>query len=229
MNWKQFIYRYKHIFVALYFPVYMVWFVWLEARVDVPFTYIHCAIDDYIPFCEYFIIPYLLWFIYIAVTVGYFLFFNENTTEFWSLILNLAIGMTLFLIVSYVYPNGLNIRPTEFTNDSVFTSMVQFLYRTDTPTNVLPSIHVYNSVAAFSAIHTCKNLQKHKGIRTGSFILTTLIILSTMFLKQHSIADVATGITCAVATYVLFYSRAAEKQGAKAKQRSPLHQHDTHM
>ena len=49
MNWKQFIYRYKHIFVALYFPVYMVWFVWLEARVDVPFTYIHCAIDDYIP------------------------------------------------------------------------------------------------------------------------------------------------------------------------------------
>lgn len=143
--------------------------------------------------------------------------------------MNLAIGMTLFLIVSYVYPNGLNIRPTEFTNDSVFTRMVQFLYRTDTPTNVLPSIHVYNSVAAFSAIHTCKNLQKHKGIRTGSFILTTLIVLSTMFLKQHSIADVATGITCAVATYVLFYSRAAEKQGAKAKQRSPLHQHDTHM
>lgn len=186
-------------------------------------------IPDKIPFCEYFIIPYLLWFLYIAVTVGYFLFFNENTTEFWSLILNLAIGMTLFLIVSYVYPNGLNIRPTEFTNDSVFTRMVQFLYRTDTPTNVLPSIHVYNSVAAFSAIHTCKNLQKHKGIRTGSFILTTLIVLSTMFLKQHSIADVATGITCAVATYVLFYSRAAEKQGAKAKQRSPLHQHDTHM
>ena len=100
MNWKQFIYCYKHIFVALYFPVYMVWFMWLEARDDVPFTYIHCAIDDYIPFCEYFIIPYLLWFLYIAVTVGYFLFFNENTTEFWSLILNLAIGMTLFLIVS---------------------------------------------------------------------------------------------------------------------------------
>lgn len=70
MNWKQFIYRYKHIFVALYFPVYMVWFVWLEARVDVPFTYIHCAIDDYIPFCEYFIIPYLLWFVYVFATLA---------------------------------------------------------------------------------------------------------------------------------------------------------------
>lgn len=214
--------------VALYNVFYLLCFSYLENR-HVRYHIIDSSLDDKIPFCEYFIIPYLLWFLYIAVTVGYFLFFNENTTEFWSLILNLAIGMTLFLIVSYVYPNGLNIRPAEFTNDSVFTRMVQFLYRTDTPTNVLPSIHVYNSVAAFSAIHTCKNLQKHKGIRTGSFILTTLIILSTMFLKQHSIADVATGITCAVATYVLFYSRAAEKQGAKAKQRSPLHQHDTHM
>ena len=214
--------------VALYTVFYLLCFSYLE-NWHVRYHIIDSSLDDKIPFCEYFIIPYLLWFLYIAVTVGYFLFFNENTTEFWSLILNLAIGMTLFLIVSYVYPNGLNIRPAEFTNDSVFTRMVQFLYRTDTPTNVLPSIHVYNSVAAFSAIHTCKNLQKHKGIRTGSFILTTLIILSTMFLKQHSIADVATGITCAVATYVLFYSRAAEKQGAKAKQRSPLHQHDTHM
>ena len=46
---------------------------------------------------------------------------------------------------------------------------------------------------------------------------------------QETIADVATGITCAVATYVLFYSRVAEKQGAKAKQHSPLHQHDTHV
>ena len=214
--------------VALYTVFYLLSFSYLENR-HVRYHIIDSSLDDKIPFCEYFIIPYFLWFLYIAVTVGYFLLFNENTTEFWSLILNLAIGMTLFLIVSYVYPNGLNIRPTEFSNDSVFTRMVQLLYRTDTPTNVLPSIHVYNSVAAFSAIHTCKNLQKHKGIRTGAFILTTLIILSTMFLKQHSIADVATGITCAVATYVLFYSRAAEKQGAKAKQRSPLHQHDTHM
>ena len=214
--------------VALYTVFYLLCFSDLENR-HVRYHIIDSSLDDKIPFCEYFIIPYFLWFLYITVTIGYFLLFNENTTEFWSLILNLAIGMTLFLIVSYVYPNGLNIRPIEFANDSVFTRMVQFLYRTDTPTNVLPSIHVYNSVAAFSAIHTCKNLQKHKGIRTGAFILTTLIILSTMFLKQHSIADVATGITCAVATYVLFYSRAAEKQGAKAKQRSPLHQHDTHM
>lgn len=212
--------------VALYTVFYLICFSYLEHR-HIRYHIIDSSLDDKIPFCEYFIIPYFLWFAYIAVTVGYFLFCNENSVEFWSLILNLAIGMTLFLIVSYVYPNGLNIRPVEFTNDSIFTRMVQFLYRTDTPTNVLPSIHVYNSVAAFSAIHTCKKLQNRKGIQTGAFVLTVLIILSTMFLKQHSVADVATGITCSVATYILFYARAAEKEGVK--QRSPLHQHDTHM
>ena len=87
--------------VALYTVFYLLCFSYLENR-HVRYHIIDSSLDDKIPFCEYFIIPYLLWFLYIAVTVGYFLFFNENTTEFWSLILNLAIGMTLFLIVSYL-------------------------------------------------------------------------------------------------------------------------------
>ena len=80
--------------VALYTVFYLLCFTYLENR-HVRYHIIDSSLDDKIPFCEYFIIPYLLWFLYIAVTVGYFLFFNENTTEFWSLILNLAIGMTL--------------------------------------------------------------------------------------------------------------------------------------
>ena len=214
--------------IAVFFIVYMITFSYIEDR-DVHHYIIHTTIDDQIPFCEYFIVPYLLWFLFVAVTVLYFMFFNKNQwKEYYQLVITLGTGMTLFLIISLVFPNGQDLRPV-LTGDSIFIKAVQMIYHTDTPTNVLPSIHVYNSVAAFSAIHTCKKLQKHKGIRIGAFILTTLIILSTMFLKQHSIADVATGITCAVATHVLFYARVTEKQGAKAKQRSPLHQHDTHM
>ena len=77
--------------VALYTVFYLLCFTYLENR-HIRYHIIDSSLDDKIPFCEYFIIPYLLWFLYIAVTVGYFLFFNENTTEFWSLILNLAIG-----------------------------------------------------------------------------------------------------------------------------------------
>ena len=205
--------------VALYTVFYLLCFSYLENR-HVRYHIIDSSLDDKIPFCEYFIIPYLLWFIYIAVTVGYFLFFNENTTEFWSLILNLAIGMTLFLIVSYVYPNGLNIRPTEFTNDSVFTRMVQFLYRTDTPTNVLPSIHVYNSIAVHVALVKCTALKNHKPVKNASLILCILICMSTVFLKQHSLYDVAGGIILIGVIYHLLYAlpeKKAQKQPASQK------------
>ena len=190
--------------VALYTVFYLLCFSYLENR-HVRYHIIDSSLDDKIPFCEYFIIPYFLWFLYITVTIGYFLLFNENTTEFWSLILNLAIGMTLFLIVSYVYPNGLNIRPTEFTNDSIFTRMVQFLYRTDTPTNVLPSIHVYNSLGCHIAVMKSNHFKQKKGIRIGSLILCVSIIMSTMFIKQHSVFDVTTAFIMAAVMYGIVY------------------------
>lgn len=47
----------------------------------------------------------------------------------------LGVGMTLFLIISFVYPNGQNLRP-ELTGEGPFIQAVQLLYQTDTPTNI---------------------------------------------------------------------------------------------
>lgn len=152
MNWKQFIYRYKHIFVALYFPVYMVWFMWLEARDDVPFTYIHCAIDDYIPFCEYFIIPYLLWFVYVFATLALLFFDLKHLENYYQTIATLIIGMTASLLIYTLFPNAQSMRPTQFTHDNIFTQVISMLYATDTDTNVLPSIHVFNSLAIHAGL-----------------------------------------------------------------------------
>ena len=58
MNWKDFFIKNKHFLFIFYLPLYMYCFTWLEARDDVPFTDIHCFVDDWIPFCEIFIIPY---------------------------------------------------------------------------------------------------------------------------------------------------------------------------
>lgn len=206
--------------VVLFGSFYLLCFFWLE---HIPSRYhiINSTLDNKIPFCEYFIIPYLLWFVYIGGTVLFFIYFNDSKTEYWNLIINLGLGMTLFLIVSYVYPNGLAIRPHVFPRDNIFTAMVQFLYRIDTPTNVLPSIHVYNSVAAFCAINSCQKLQKYKWVRHSALVLTTLIILSTMFLKQHSICDVATGITFSVASYIVIY-RVYAKSSEKERHHSTI-------
>ena len=38
----------------------------------------HVALDDFIPFNEYFIVPYMMWFLYVAGTILYFLFTNRE-------------------------------------------------------------------------------------------------------------------------------------------------------
>lgn len=162
---------------------------------------IHMALDDMIPFCEYFIVPYFTWFLFIAVTVLFFSFINKDVQEFYQLLFSLGIGMTLFLIISWLYPNGQDLRPLTFSRDNIFVDMVKGLYETDTPTNIFPSIHVYNSVAVYFAISHCGMLKKYPVVKVTAGVLTVLIVLSTMFLKQHSIFDVM----CALALYALVY------------------------
>ena len=70
---KNFLKKYKHATLLLYVFIYFPWFFLLEEHVT-HYTPIKIWLDDYIPFCEYFIVPYLLWFAYIAVVVLYFLY-----------------------------------------------------------------------------------------------------------------------------------------------------------
>lgn len=67
-------------------------------------------------------------------------------------------GMTIFLIICTVFPNGLNLRPEVFTRDNFCIELVKRIYQTDTPTNVLPSLHVYNSICCYIAISHCEKL-----------------------------------------------------------------------
>ena len=170
--------NYKHGLLLLYFPFYLAAFSYLEKRVPDQLHIIDCAIDRYIPFIEVFIIPYLLWFVYIAIA-GIYFFFREKES-FCKLMYFGMIGMTIFIIVSYVYPNGLELRPDTFTRDNIFIQLTRKIYSMDTPTNVLPSIHVFNSMAVYFAVKTVRIWKKESDKRSGLF-MTTSIILSTMF------------------------------------------------
>lgn len=200
---KEFALKYRHsLWIISYLLFYLLGFYILEHAEHRHYHVIHSWLDDKIPFCEYFIIPYLLWFFYIAVGLCWFIIKCRNRREYYQLVSVLAIGMTIFLVVSCIYPNMQTLRPTVFARDNVFTRMVQILYQTDTPTNILPSIHVFNSLAMFYAICGNSELRKKKAVPAGAGILTLLIILSTMFLKQHSVVDVSLGVLMSVAVQV---------------------------
>ena len=195
--------KYSHIWVLLYGFIYMPWFCYLENRRGVRYFYIHSPLDDQIPFIEYFVIPYLLWFIFIAATLAYFFFTDKR--GFYRLAAFLCTGMTIFLIVCTVFPNAQNLRPDTFARDNVFVDLVRYIYQTDTPTNVLPSLHVFNSLGASVAIAHSPRLRKHPLVRYGAYCLAALIILSTVFLKQHSVTDVFAAFAMALLIYPLVY------------------------
>ena len=92
ISMKDLMRKYKHSWVLLYFLVYMVWFMYLEKRPYVKHYLIYTKFDDCVPFNEYFVIPYLIWFGYIVVVMGYFFF----TNEFLSLHLHLHSKRTAF-------------------------------------------------------------------------------------------------------------------------------------
>lgn len=207
-KFKNFYEKHKHgIPLLIYFPIYLAWFSWLEKTVTKHYQVIHVAWDDYVPFCEVFVVPYFLWFFYLAAVI-IFLYF-KNKQDYYRCCVFLFTGMTIFLAVSTLWPNGHHLRLETMPRDNIFTEMVAFLWKTDTATNLWPSIHVYNSLGAHFAVIRCEALENKKGIKIASLILALSIVLSTVLIKQHSLFDVFTGIGLAAIMYVLVYRRDA--------------------
>ena len=186
-------------FMALYTIFYLSVFHYLEANVPLRSILVHCRLDDLIPFCKYAVIPYFAWFLWIPFTLFYLLW-KAPREDFWRLCLPLFTGMTLSLLFCAIVPNGTDLRPAYIYGNDIFTRTVRALWRTDTPTNVFPSIHVFNSVTLALAYHHCARLRGRKWlwVRVSADLLCVSIILSTMLLKQHSVFDVMGGIILAL-------------------------------
>ncbi len=196
--------KHGHMLLPVIYGIfYMPIFAYLESRPIERIHIIESDLDAYIPFCEYFIVPYLLWFIYIGAAVVGFMFLERK--DYYRLCTMLGVGMTVFLFVSFIYPNGLRIRPTEFARDNMFVDLVKILHRSDTSTNVLPSIHCFNSLAVHAAVRKSQSLRKKKWICPISFVTCISVVLSTLFLKQHSVIDVIAAVLLFVAVYIPLY------------------------
>ncbi len=185
-NIKQYFKNHPVVFMGVYTAVYFIIFSFLEATVTPRFI-IHSPIDDYIPFCEYFIIPYLLWFVYVP-TVLFYLVSNDRDS-FWAMVKMMFVGNMVCLLLYALFPNGvLPKHPVEA--DNIFAHMVNVLYYTDTPTNVCPSIHVLDTLSAHIALSRSCKVKDKPVVKCASFLFFILVCISTVTLKQHSIIDI---------------------------------------
>ncbi|MBQ7094169.1 MAG: phosphatase PAP2 family protein [Clostridia bacterium] len=179
--------EYKHLKLLIFWPIYGVLFYALERFIIAPYYYpVYCGIDDIIPFNEWFIIPYLFWYVFLIGMHIYTLIYDvENFKKMMRFII---ITYTAALIIYAVFPNCQQLRPPVFERENLLTKMMSFLYTIDTNTNVCPSIHVIGSLAVLS---TALRLKGIKSVSAIWFVVTAFFIsISTVFLKQHSIIDI---------------------------------------
>lgn len=166
--------------------IYLICFSLLEKMNFTNYIYTETWIDQYIPFIDLFVVPYVIWFIYIVIGFVYFLIYDTKglyRTSFY-----IFIGMYICLLIYWIFPNAQQLR-VNLDQSNVFQKVLSLIYHADTSTNVCPSIHVYNSIMMYISLRKNETFKSHKMISISTLILTVLICLSTLFTKQHAFLD----------------------------------------
>ena len=178
----------------VYLVFYTIYFSVLEELVR-PRYWISCPLDDLIPFCELFVVPYLLWFLLVP-GMYYWFYRSGDTASYLHLCRVMLTGLTLCLLIYTFFPNGQLLR-RPIPRDNIFCGLVRLIRGVDTSTNVCPSIHVFVSTAVAMVAGRAASLRDHPVARRGIQVLVVLICLSAVFLKQHSVVDVILGAALA--------------------------------
>ncbi len=162
---------------------------------------VHMWLDDYIPFCEYFLIPYVFWYLLIVFSLGYFALYNIR--GFRNLSIFIMVTQAAAMVIYILFPNRQDLRPEVFPRENFFTACIALLYRFDTNTGVCPSLHVAYSMGILSVWLKEPGVSRiWKGF-VG--IAVALICLSTMFIKQHSAVDFFAALpVCLLAEILVF-------------------------
>ena len=193
--------NYRHLWMLAFWVIYLVLFMVVEHAVQSDYYVVHCALDDRIPFCEWFIFPYCLWHPLLFAMTVYLAFWDaENFKRYMAFI---AIGFIPVILFDWAFPNGQELRPAVFESENIAIWLARQIYAADTNTNVFPSMHVIGSAALVAALYT-PSLRKHK-LHLVAIPVGTLICISTVFVKQHSCLDLFGAIPYSALTWWLVY------------------------
>lgn len=162
---------------------------------------VHCALDDKIPFCEFFVIPYVGWYFLIVGSLIYFALYNPD--NFKNMMKFIIVTQVVAMAIYIIFPNRQDLRPDEFTRNNIFTYIVNLLYTADTNTNVCPSLHVAYSIGIASTWLKERSASVRTKICVTVFCL--LVCISVAFVKQHSVVDIFAAIpVCILAEWIAF-------------------------
>ncbi len=195
--------RFSHVKLLAGWIVYFALYFLTENLIPVEkCRVIHCALDDLIPFNEYFLLFYVSWFALVAGSLAYTLFFD--VPSFRKLQIFLIVTQLVAMAVYIVYPNMQDLRPVSFPRDNFLTRVMAFIYAFDTPTGVCPSLHVAYSMGILSVGLKSRMKAVWKALLT---VLVIMISISVCFVKQHSAVDVLAALPLSLLAEIIAFGK----------------------
>ena len=164
---------------------------------------IHSRLDDLIPFNEVFAVFYCYWYALIVFSLLWFLLYDVKSFKHLQvfIIITQIVAMTVYIL----YPNVQYLRPEVMPRDNFLCRVMAFIYSFDTPSGVLPSLHVAYSMGIASVWCKCRDASK---VWKAAVVLSAIIIsISTTFVKQHSALDVFAALPVGLIAEHILYGR----------------------
>ena len=163
-------------------------------------------LDKLIPFNEWFIIPYVFWYVYTFGTL-LVLAYTDNKTYF-KLLYSILIGMLICFVVYYLFPTTVP-RTEVIVPDNILKKAVLIIYSNDKPYNCFPSIHMLDTLLITMFLF---KYSKSLLLKLSTIGICISIYLSTQFVKQHSILDAVASTILGVILFFAFESEFIAKK-----------------
>ena len=151
--------------------------------------------DRLIPVVPFFTSIYFLAFPFWAA--GYILSVRISRDQAMTLLCGDFLSKGVCLVFFLLFPTT-NTRP-EIAGRGIWETLLLWLYQTDSPDNLFPSIHCLVSWLCFAGIRRQPTIPLPS--QAATLFMALLVFLSTLFTRQHVIADVLGAIVIGEACY----------------------------
>jgi membrane-associated phospholipid phosphatase len=184
MDWKN----YSPLLLMLVFPILGIIYAMSNNNSNQEVYSLLTAVDQSIPFIKAFALPYSVWIFYIYVCLVYF--FKKDINVYYRALLTYIICALICYLIYSVFQTTVP-RPMVIGSDPI-SRLMRYIYNRDQPFNCFPSIHCFSSYMVMRMVWTGSFRNKwNVTLITG---MSSLIIISTLFVKQHVIMDALAGI-----------------------------------
>lgn len=165
--------------------------------------------DERLPFISQFVYFYIAW--YVMLLVIPYLIYKNGKEEFYKYLTTYIISIIICGMIFVIFPTTV-IKPI-IEENNISNKLVQLIYIMDFPIiNCLPSIHCLISYLYMFGITKTKMTRQNKCI---VYIVSVLIVLSTLFIKQHVIYDAIVSLIIASIVWKLVCSFKLYKNAEK--------------